>query len=293
MRLQASRKLCGALYSQAPTSQRMVIQQMTETGEFMRNEQVVSPPDVVSLPDAAPGTMSGAIATVFPQPAQPMSRRGFLVLGAAGAGAAVVASTMPAQADILDTLKRFLDLDDIVLNYAHELEELQATFFERAIRSTSYQQLEARERGVFNAIAMQDRAQFEALEALRGRRGARGGNSFQTPNASASRRPRVFKFPGDAFTSREKLLPMAVDIKESSVAAYHGAVDLLRSKRQLLTPAAAIAGVDGRHLAVLREIAGMDPIPMSFELQISPQTIGNKLGRYGFKGGGMRGGLIS
>lgn len=250
----------------------------------MRNESFVSTPDA-ALQAAACDIKAPNVANT--------SRRNFLAMGAAASGAALMASAMPVQADILDSLKRFLDLDDIVLNYAHELEEFQTNFFERVLRSKAYQGLEARERGVFNAIAMQDRAQFEALEALRGRRGARGGNGFQTPNAAESRRPRVFKFPNEVFSSREKLMPMAVDIKESSVAAYHGAVDLLRSKRQLLTPAAAIAGVDGRHLAVLREIAGLDPIPMSFELQISPQTIGNKLGRYGFKGGSVRGGLIS
>ncbi len=218
-----------------------------------------------------------------------LTRRRFLALGAVAGATTVIASG--ARADILDGLKKFLDLDPIVLNYAHELEEFQSEFFTRVTVSAVYQELTSRERGVFNAIASQDRAHFEALEALRNRIGARAGGRFNSSNASASSRPRNFTFPGSAFRDRQKMYNLAVEIKENSVGAYHGAVDLLREKRTLLEPAAAIAGVDGRHLVVLRELAGLDPIPMSFEVQISPQTVGNRLAKYGFKGGARRGGL--
>ena len=242
----------------------------------------------ISSPNAPPSAVAGDIQADGIL-ARPLSRRHLLTIGAAATGAVLVAST--ARADILDTLKGVLDLDDIVLNYAHEMEELQSSFFGRAVVSTAYQQLESRERGVFNQILMGDQAHLKLLDAERARRGSRGGGHFRTPNASASERPRSFTFPADAFRSREALLPMAVDIKESCLSAYHGAVDLLRDKK-LLAKAAGIAGTDGRHLVILRELAGMDPIPTSFELQVSPQKIGNKLGRYGFRGGGGSGGLI-
>jgi len=220
-----------------------------------------------------------------------LTRRNLLALGAATCGAIVLLAARPGHADILDTLNKVLHLDPIVLNYAHEMEELECDFFSRALRSAAYNQLESRERSVFNLIEQQDRAHFEALEAERMRRGVRGGDRFETPNASASRRPRVFKFPARAFNSRENLLRESIEIKESVLFAYHGAVDLV-SDPKLLAAAAAIAGVEGRHVMALRYMAGLDPVPTSFEGQVSPQKIGDRLARYGFKGGGMRGGSL-
>lgn len=239
------------------------------------NESPLAGPESVDSSQAAPNGLS---------------RRSLL-----GLGGAVAASTLLAggvRADILDTLRGPLDLDPIVLNFAHELEELQSEFFRRLTNSPAYDEMEARERSVISAIAMQDRAHFEFFEALRGKLGARGGGAFETRNASASRRPRVFRFPSKAFRTRADALTEAVTIKENSVAAYHGAVDLLRDKKSLLAPAVAVAGVDGRHLAVLRELAGLDPVPASYELQVSPQVVGKRLGKYGFRGGAMSGGQI-
>jgi len=221
----------------------------------------------------------------------PLTRRGLLAVGAAACGATVLLAARPAHADILDTLNKFLHLDPIVLNYAHEMEELETDFFDRVLRSSAYHQLEPRERSIFNLIATQDRAHFEALDVERMRRGVRGGDRFETPNASASRRPRVFKFPAAAFKTRENLLRESITIKESVLFAYHGAVDLV-SDPKLLAPAAAIAGVEGRHVMALRYMAGLNPVPTSFEGQVSPQIIGERLSRYGFKGGGMRGGML-
>lgn len=218
------------------------------------------------------------------------ARRTFLAASATACGAAALMAARPAEADILDTLKKFLVLDPIVLNYALEMEELQSEFFSRVGSAPVYNKLDARERHVFDFIGTQDRAHFELLDRTRELRGDKGAGHFNYPNASATLRPRTFQFPAGAFTSRDQLMSSAVDIKQNCVAAYHGAVDLLRDKKSLLAPAVAIAGVDGRHLAVLREIAGLDPIPSSFELQISPQDVGNRLAKYGFQGGAMRGG---
>ncbi len=241
---------------------------------------------------SAEGSFEGASAEgASAEGASKVSRRTLL-----GLGGAVAASTLLAggvRADILDTVKKVLDLDAIVLNYALEMEELQADFFGRLTRSKAYDEMEARERSVISAIAMQDKAHFEILDGIRGKLGARGGGGFESLNAAASRRPRNFTYPSSAFSNRNDALTEAVTIKENVVSAYHGAVHLLRDKRGLLKPAVAIAGVDGRHLAVLRDMAGLDPVPASYELQVSPQIVGKRLGRYGFKGGAMSGGQIS
>lgn len=216
-----------------------------------------------------------------------LSRRTFL-MGAAFCAGGLLLSRVPAEADILDTLKKFVYLDPIVLNYAHEMEELEKDFFERAVRSNAYNSLESRERSIINLILEQDTAHFEALNMERERRGAKGAGRFEMPNASSSRRPRVFRIPNGAFRNRANLLNEAITLKENVLFAYHGAVDLVRDPK-LLGPAAAIAGVEGRHLVILRELAGRDPVPTSFEGQVSPQIIGDRLGkRYGFKGGGQR-----
>ena len=217
---------------------------------------------------------------------QPARRRllGMGVLGGAALATGVL-SAKPAGADIVDFLDKFLDLDPIVINFAYRLEELQADFFERAAYSKGFGQMSAREQGAINLIAMQDREQFEALGKLRQKLGIKNYDHYDQPNASASPSPRKFSF-GSAFSSRDELLKTAVEIKGLAVASYHGSVNLI--DRGNLTLAAAIAGTDGRHLAVLREIAGMDPVPSSFEEAKSPQETGRELGKYGFAGGGIR-----
>lgn len=215
------------------------------------------------------------------------SRRRLLGMGVLG-GAALATGVLgakPASADIVDFLDRLLDLDPIVINFAFELEELQVDFFERAALSRGFGQLSSREQSTFNLIGMQDRQQFEKLGQLRTKLGVKSADHFESTNASASRRPRHFDF-GDAFNSRESLMETAVEIKGLAVASYHGAVNHV--DRGNLTLAAAIAGTDGRHLAVLRELAGLDPVPTSFEEAISPQDTGRMLGKYGFQGGGLR-----
>lgn len=214
-----------------------------------------------------------------------LSRRGFLVRSLCAGGilaAGTVLTPGKAQADILDFLNKLYDLDPVVLNFAHEMEELQAQFFERASSSRTMDKLEPAQRNVIYAVAAQDRAHFEALDTLTGMAATRNGGAARTQHASVTRRPRRFSF-GKSFESPEMLMSSAVELKEMCVSAYHGAVHLIGD--DLLTPAAAIAGVDGRHLAVLREISGLDPVPFSFENQVSANTIGNKLSRYGFKGG--------
>lgn len=216
-----------------------------------------------------------------------LSRRHFLMSAAICAGGLLV-SRVPAEADIVDTLNKFFNLDPTVLNFAHEMEELQKEFFTRALGSKGYEALDGREQGVFNLIARQDSAHYEALEMERSRRGARRSNSLEGRNRSSSQLPRTFRFPADAFSSRQNLLREAVSLKQNAVFAYHGAVDLVRDPT-LLGPAVAIAGVEGRHLVILREIAGLDPVPTSYEGQVSPQKIGRVLAsRYNFNGGNDR-----
>lgn len=212
------------------------------------------------------------------------ARRNFLGLGLAAAVGAVTFGASPAQADILRSIKGFIYLDPLVVNFAFEMEELQADFFGRALLSDAYDELSPREKNAFALIANEDREHFEAIKKFRAKNGNKAAGSFESSNASASRRPGLFTFPGKAFKNREGLYATALDIKETALFAYHGAVDIVAKDSLLL--AAAIAGVEGRHLAVLRELKGLDPFPAPFEGSLVADAAGKRLSKYGFNGGG-------
>ncbi len=233
----------------------------------------VSPTEAeTKRPDSEQGVMS-------PQ------RRQLLALGAAGAvavGAGLSLGASPAQADILRGLKGFLYLDPLVVNFAYEMEELESDFFRRAVQSSAFDKLNGREKSVFELIAYEDKQHFEALATLRAAKGEKSAGRLETSNASSSRRPGMFSF--GSYNSREKLFETALDIKETVLFAYHGAVDIVAKDTLML--AAAIAGVEGRHLAVLRELNGVDPVPEPFEKRLYPDAVGKRLRKYGFNGGG-------
>lgn len=215
------------------------------------------------------------------------ARRRLLGMGVLGGAALAtgVLSAKPANAGLLDVLDKFLDLDPIVINFAYRMEELESEFFNRATKSRGFGQMSGREQGAIALIAQQNREQFEAIGRLRQRLSIKNYDHYDQPNASASPSSRSFTF-GNAFNSRDELLKTAVEIKGLAVASYHGSVNLI--DRGNVTFAAAIAGTNGRHLSVLRELAGMDPVPSSFEEAKSPQETGRLLGKYGFTGGGIR-----
>lgn len=212
-------------------------------------------------------------------------RRQMLAWGLSGAAALAIgafAGTPKADAGIVSFLDKFLDLDAVVANFAFELESLETNFFQRATDSSGFSQLSSVERGVFSRIAMQDAEHRDALDQLRRTHGWQKGGGLSSPNGSNPPFNKQYRF-GSAFNSRDSLLKEAVNIKSLALQSYHGSVTHI--SRSLLAPAAAIAGVEGRHLVVLNEIAGMDPVPSPFEKYTSPQTTGRQLGRYGFEGG--------
>ena len=230
----------------------------------------------------------------FPSQAQPLAapdvqspaRRQLLALATATGGALLAGAIFnPARADLIDSLGRFLDLDPTILNFAFEMEELEADFFSRITSAPGYDSLDIRQRNILNEFAAQDRIHFEILNAARRRFGALDAGSAETLNQASSRRPRFFKYP--KLSSREDVLKAALDLKENVLFAYHGAAGVIDNK-QILAQAVAIAGVEGRHVAVLRESMGLDPVPAPFEGALEAQIAGRKLGQYGFQGGAPR-----
>lgn len=211
------------------------------------------------------------------------ARRQFFALATAVGGVALTGALYkPARADIVASLGKIFYLDPTVLNFAFAIEELESDFFARAFRTKGFSQLSGNERAAFSVFADQDASHKQLLESLRGPFNAKNAGTFESLNTSSSRRPRIFTYP--SLSSREKLLATALDIKENALFTYHGAVGLVKNK-QLLGTAAAIAGVEGRHVTILREMMGMDPVPAPFEGAITASVAGRKFAEYGLNGG--------
>ena len=214
------------------------------------------------------------------------TRRQLIAMATLTCGATVAASMFkPARADLVAKIGKLFYLDSIVLNFAFEMEELEQDLFTRISSSRGYGFLSGEERNLIAQFAQQDSAHYEVLNSAREAFGYKDAGSSETLNTFASRKPRMFKYPG--LSTREDVLNTALDVKETVLFGYHGAVGIVRSK-QLLGVAAAIAGVEGRHAAVLRYMVGLKPSTAPFEGAYAAQHTGYKLAKYGFQGGAPR-----
>ena len=243
-----------------------------------------------TTPQAAPQSEIPGLEVLAAQPqeARPMSatRRQILAMATATCGVTVAASLFsPARADLVAKLGKFLYLDPTVLNFAFEMEELEKDLYSRISRSRGYGMLSGTERNIINMMAQQDGEHFAILNAARNALGFQDAGSSETPNQFSSRRPRLFTYP--ALNDRMETLQTVLDVKENVLFAYHGAVGVVRNKN-LLKTAAAIAGVEGRHAAILRQAMGLNPVPAPFEGAYAAQKAGYRLAKYGFTGGAPR-----
>jgi hypothetical protein len=202
-----------------------------------------------------------------------------LGLSVAACGAAALALTArPAHA--------LAHNDTQALRFLEELEAMQADFFTRAALSTG-QGMEGRERDVINLVANQDREQKEWFRLARQKFGVTEFGTLFSPNASQSRPVQMFRFEARLFESRRELFPAAHFLKDTAVGIYHYFVG--RTSDAGLTEAlAALAGIEGRHAAALREIAGVNPVPEAFEPVVTAETALRRLERFGFRGHSMR-----
>ena len=141
------------------------------------------------------------------------------------------------------------DSDLEILNYALTLEYLEADFYNRGVDSGV---LSGRELALVKPIRDHEDAHVAALtstiEDL-------GGDPVASPK---------FKYPGGTFDDKAKFLETASVFEELGVSAYHGQVTLIKDPA-LLGAAAAIAGVESRHAAVLADLTGGNPFPAPVE----------------------------
>ena len=139
------------------------------------------------------------------------------------------------------------DLD--ILNYALTLEYLEAEFYERGVAGGI---LQGRELELVTPIRDHEAAHVKAITQTVTKL---GGTPATKP---------TFTFPPNTFTDRAAFLSTASTFEELGVTAYHGQVPLIKSG-EVLAAAAAIAGVESRHAAILADLTGGDPFPSAVE----------------------------
>jgi len=212
---------------------------------------------------------------VFERPQSPensVARRGFLALTAAACGAALLVGASPARA--------MGHSDQQLLRYLEEVERLQQELFTRVSLSGTADGLSERESNTLAIIAKQD-AEHVSWCLMAGQHFGVGTTSRSgSPNLESTRPATTYHFPAKSFEKRASLYALALAVKETAVGAYHGAVTRAESP-EIIEAVASLAGVEGRHLAMMKELAGQDPF-VPFEAALTPRQVADRLSGYGF-----------
>lgn len=166
------------------------------------------------------------------------------------------------------------DIDAVaVLNYALVLERLEATFYTRGLEEFSEEEIESSDL----AAQLGDQAQgsvYDRLTTIRDHERSHVDKLVTTINnlggSPVSEDQVEFTFE---FTNPETFVKTAQTFETVGVSAYDGAIDLLSGKDKLLTAAARIATVEGRHSAYLNDLVGKSPFPRAFDDAKPPSEI--------------------
>ncbi|TDE92623.1 ferritin-like domain-containing protein [Occultella glacieicola] len=182
------------------------------------------------------------------------SRRGFI------AGAALVGVGATFVAFNRNDPRAFADAggDIDILNYALTLEYLEAEFYTQGISGNVL--TDERELELVSPIRDHEQAHVDGISQLIT---DLGGTPVESP---------TFMFPEGTFTDRDVFLETASMFEELGVQAYHGQVALI-SDVQILGTAAAIAGVESRHAAVVADLIGGAPFPAPFEANLPVEDV--------------------
>jgi len=136
-----------------------------------------------------------------------------------------------------------------VLNYALTLEYLEADFYTQGIDGGI---LSGRELELVTPIRDHEQQHVAALT-----------QTVQDLGGTPAEMP-MFMYPEGTFTDRTMFLEAASMFEELGVDAYHGQIANIESA-EILGAAAAIAGVESRHAAILADLTGGNPFPAPFE----------------------------
>lgn len=174
------------------------------------------------------------------------ARRSFIKIAAlVGAGSTLVAASRHDKKAFADASTNDLE----ILNYALTLEYLEAEFYTNGLKGDI---LSGRARDLVEPIRDHEKEHVavvtQTVKDL-------GGKPAAKPD---------FTFPSGTFTSKSKFLATASAFEELGVTAYHGQVPRI-DDADILKSAAAIAGVESRHAAIVADLMGGNPFPAPFE----------------------------
>ena len=135
-----------------------------------------------------------------------------------------------------------------ILNFALTLEYLEAAFYEEAQKEAKLSSDVADlAKLVGDHEAEHVTGLTQAIEDL-------GGKPVKAPAVDF----------GDAFSSEEAFLALAITFEDTGVSAYNGAAPMIESK-DILATAGTIVQIEGRHAAAIRFAAGEPPAPNAFD----------------------------
>lgn len=190
------------------------------------------------------------------------------------AGAAVIATTLNAQTTAIS------DID--VLNYALTLERLEANFYTEGLKrfspsdfsSSAAAQNLGNSGDLFGDSVTGDA--YSYLLLIRSHEQTHVRTLIRTiQSLGGTPKPAcTYKFN---YNSIDEFLAIGKLLEDTGVMAYDGAVRLIKSPA-LLTAAATIATVEGRHAAFLRLLTGDVPFPAAFD---TPKTMAEILAAAG------------
>jgi len=195
------------------------------------------------------------------------TRRNLLALGAVAGVATIVLPVLPARAVDFGMASE--------LKFLENANFFQHQFFSRALQSGTIDGISPAEGKAILTIANEDSEQARWISAVRAARGLMpmrnsASSSLTEPNFNV----------GSTYGTRQKFFDSALTIKATTVGAFHGIVGK-GGKPDMVQAIAALAGVQNRHLAMLREMNGLDPFD-TYVQAISMREAGNILSRYGF-----------
>jgi len=185
-----------------------------------------------------------------------MTRSAFILRGALATGAVYgIGAVAPFVSDALGAGAAD---DQEVLSFALGLEQLESAFYKAANARAG---LGGQAAALAKSFGPHEDEHVKAISQLMTQLGGKPGAAAQA------------KF---GLSDQAGFLKLAVTLEDLGVAAYNGAIPLLKTP-DLMSALGAIVNVEARHSAALRSLAGQDPSPQAFDKPKPADQVGVEL----------------
>jgi rubrerythrin len=179
-----------------------------------------------------------------------MTRASFILRGALAAGAAYGAGAVGPY--VARAFAQTGQGDIEVLTFAIELEEVEAAFYDQAVKRA---RLSGEVKELATTFGEHEKLHLDTLKTTLEQL---GGKAPAKSNARFS------------IGSEEDFLRLAVSLEDTGVGAYNGAAPAIETP-DIVAAAGTIVQTEARHAAALRFRAGEDPAPEAFDRALTPQ----------------------